>query len=80
MLISNGYVLTACQNNAAESSDEEEDLVNLQTVESKLLAYDPTFTMEHTHASLTSQRSALMAAFRPQYDEGNVEGQILYLR
>ena len=57
-----------------ESSDEEEDLVNLQTVEQKLLAHDPTFTLEHTHASLTSQRSALMQAFRPQYDEGNVEG------
>lgn len=68
-------MLTMAQNTAAESSDEEEDLVNLQTVEAKLLAYDPTFTMEHTHASLTSQRSALMAAFRPQYDEGDVEGK-----
>ncbi|GJE94232.1 actin-like protein Arp5 [Phanerochaete sordida] len=62
-------------NTAAESSDEEEDLVNLQTVEQKLLAHDPTFTLEHTHASLTSQRSALMQAFRPQYDEGDVEGK-----
>lgn len=68
-------MFTMAQNTAAESSDEEEDLVNLQTVEAKLLAHDPTFTMEHTHASLTSQRSALMVAFRPQYDEGDVEGK-----
>lgn len=69
------FQLTGAQNTAAESSDEEEDLVSLQTVEQKLLAHDPTFTLEHTHASLTSQRSALMQAFRPQYDEGNVEGE-----
>lgn len=63
------------QNTAAESSDEEEDLLNLQAVEQKLLTHDPTFTEEHTHASLTSQRSALMSAFRPLYDEGDVEGK-----
>lgn len=63
------------QNTAAESSDEEEDMLNLQTVEQKLLTHDPTFTEEHTHASLTSQRSALMSAFRPQYDEGDVAGK-----
>ncbi|KAI0638787.1 actin-like protein Arp5p [Trametes polyzona] len=62
-------------NNAAVSSDEEDDLANLQVVEQKLLAYDPTFTEEHTHASLTSQRSALMSAFRPQYDESDVKGK-----
>ncbi len=62
------------QNNAAESSDEEEDLANLQTLEQKLLMHDPTFTTEHTHAALSSQRSALMSAFRPQYEEGDVEG------
>ncbi|PSS06632.1 hypothetical protein PHLCEN_2v3588 [Hermanssonia centrifuga] len=62
-------------NNAAESSDEEEDLANLQTLEQKLLMHDPTFTTEHTHAALSSQRSALMSAFRPQYEEGDVEGK-----
>ena len=31
--------------------------------------------MEHTHAALTSQRSALISAFKPQYDEGNMEGR-----
>ena len=48
--------------------------MNLQTVEAKLLAHDPGFTIEHTHASLTSQRSALMSAFRPQYEEGDFKG------
>ncbi|KAI0641198.1 actin-like protein Arp5p [Trametes meyenii] len=62
-------------NTAAVSSDEEEDLVNLQAVEQKLLTHDPTFTEEHTHASLTSQRSALMSAFRPQYEESDVKGK-----
>ncbi|OBZ79113.1 Actin-like protein arp5 [Grifola frondosa] len=62
-------------NTAAVSSDEEEDMANLQAVEQKLLAYDPSFTAEHTHASLSSQRSALISAFRPQYEEGDVEGR-----
>ncbi|THG96060.1 hypothetical protein EW026_g5706 [Hermanssonia centrifuga] len=51
------------------------DLANLQTLEQKLLMHDPTFTTEHTHAALSSQRSALMSAFRPQYEEGDVEGK-----
>lgn len=62
------------QNTAAPSSDEEDDLANLQVVEQKLLAHDPTFTEDHTHASLSSQRSALISAFRPQYEEGDIEG------
>ncbi|KAI0770954.1 actin-like protein Arp5p [Trametes elegans] len=62
-------------NTAAGSSDEEDDLATLQAVEQKLLTYDPTFTEEHTHASLTSQRSALLSAFRPQYEEGDVKGK-----
>ena len=70
-------VFNVPQNTAAVSSDEEEDLANLQAVEQKLLAYDPSFTKEDTHASLTSQRSALMSAFRPQYEEGDVQGQYL---
>ncbi|KAH7883999.1 hypothetical protein F5I97DRAFT_2045746, partial [Phlebopus sp. FC_14] len=61
-------------NTAAESSDEEEDLNQLQIIESKLLTHDPTFTAQHTHASLTSQRSALISAFRPQYGEGDIAG------
>ncbi|KAI0089829.1 actin-like protein Arp5p [Irpex rosettiformis] len=67
--------LTSLKSNTVDSSDEEEDLLNLQTVEQKLLTHDPSFTEEHTHASLTSQRSALLSAFRPQYDEGDVEGK-----
>ncbi|TFK38658.1 actin-like ATPase domain-containing protein [Crucibulum laeve] len=61
-------------NTAVESSDEEEDLNQLQAVEQKLLQYDPTFTPQETHASIASQRSALISAFRPLYDEGDIEG------
>ena len=63
------------QNTAAPSSDEEEDFASLQAIEQKLLAHDPTFTEEHTHAALSSQRSALMSAFRPQYEEGDAKGK-----
>ncbi|EGN94061.1 hypothetical protein SERLA73DRAFT_171573 [Serpula lacrymans var. lacrymans S7.3] len=61
-------------NTAAASSDEEDDINQLQTIELKLLAHDPTFTTEHTHASIASQRSALISAFRPRYEEGDIEG------
>lgn len=66
---------TPLQNTAAASSDEEEDFASLQAIEQKLLAHDPTFTEEHTHAALSSQRSALMSAFRPQYEEGDAKGK-----
>ncbi|KAG8220259.1 hypothetical protein J3R82DRAFT_1308 [Butyriboletus roseoflavus] len=52
----------------------KEDYNQLQIIESKLLQYDPTFTTQHTHASLSSQRSALLSAFRPQYEEGDIAG------
>jgi len=55
---------------------EEEDLNQLQAVEQKLLSYDPTFTDEHTHASITSRRSALLSAFRPLYKDGDIEGSM----
>ncbi|KAF8837942.1 actin-like ATPase domain-containing protein [Paxillus ammoniavirescens] len=61
-------------NTAAASSDEDEDHNQLQAIESKLLLHDPTFTTGDTHASLTSQRSALISAFRPQYEEGDIAG------
>ncbi|KAJ7671952.1 hypothetical protein B0H17DRAFT_1244632 [Mycena rosella] len=61
-------------NTAAPSSDEEEDMSQLQLIEQKLLAHDPSFTAQHTHASLASQRSELIATLRPTYDESNVEG------
>ncbi|TFK76616.1 actin-like protein Arp5p [Pluteus cervinus] len=63
-------------NTAVASSDEEEDFSQLQAVEQKLLAFDPTFTPHETHASIASQRSALMTAFRPPYEEGDVEGNM----
>ncbi|KAF8816730.1 chromatin remodeling complex subunit [Phlegmacium glaucopus] len=61
-------------NTAAPDSDEEDDLSQLQAIEQKLLAHDPTFTAQQTHASIATQRSALMSAFRPSYNEGDVEG------
>ncbi|KAG6919454.1 hypothetical protein DXG01_005713 [Tephrocybe rancida] len=63
-------------NTTAPSSDEEDDLNQLSMVESKLLAHDPTFTQKETHASITTQRSALISAFRPIYDEGDIEGNM----
>ncbi|KAF5382806.1 hypothetical protein D9757_007261 [Collybiopsis confluens] len=56
------------------SSDEDEDLAQLQVIEQKLLMHDPTFTIEETHASITSQRSALLNAFKPMYEEGDIAG------
>lgn len=62
-------------NTTAASSDEEEELRQLEIVEQKLLTHDPTFTIDQTHAALSSQRSAFMAAFRPIYDEGDAQGR-----
>lgn len=62
-------------NTAAVSSDEEDDTTQLQVVEHKLLTHDPTFGIDQTHAALSSQRSAFMSAFRPQYVDGDVEGR-----
>ncbi|KAJ8088694.1 Nuclear actin-protein involved in chromatin remodeling [Marasmius tenuissimus] len=61
-------------NTASASSDEEDDLSQLQAVEQKLLQFDPSFTNQHTYAHINSQRSALLTAFRPIYEEGDVEG------
>ena len=76
-LLFTDYIFLTSQNIAAES-DEEDDLVQLQTIENKLLAHDPTFTLQHTYASIASQRSALISAFRPQYEEGDVAGEFTY--
>lgn len=54
-------------------------MANLQVVEQKLLEHDPNFTHEHTHASLSAQRSALLSAFKPQYDDTDVEGASIEL-
>ena len=59
----------------AVSSDEEEDITHLEAVKQKLLAHDPMFFKEQTYSSAMSQHSALITAFRLQYEEGNVEGQ-----
>jgi actin-related protein 5 len=62
------------QNTAEQSSDEEEELQQLQTIEQKLMAHDPTFTIEDTHAYISTKRSALISAFKPVYDEGDPAG------
>lgn len=67
-------------NTAAPSSDEEEDMAQLQGIEQKLLAHDPTFTTHQTHASIATQKSALMSAFRPIYSDGDVEGYFAFDR
>ncbi|KAF8919432.1 actin-like ATPase domain-containing protein [Mucidula mucida] len=61
-------------NTAAPSDEEEEDLNQLQLIEQKLLAHDPTFGLHETHAAISAQRSALMDSFKPRYEEGDVEG------
>ncbi len=58
------------------SSDEEDDITQLQAVEHKLLTHDPNFGIDQTHAALSSQRSAFMSAFRPQYVDGDVAGML----
>ncbi|KDR69890.1 hypothetical protein GALMADRAFT_145269 [Galerina marginata CBS 339.88] len=47
-------------NTAAPSSDEEDDLSQLQLIEQKLLTHDPTFTNKHTHASIAIQQPILL--------------------
>ncbi|KAF8491281.1 hypothetical protein JB92DRAFT_3128430 [Gautieria morchelliformis] len=62
-------------NTTAASSDEEDDLTHLQILETKLLQHDPSFTAQDTYSALATQRSALVEAFRPHYDETDVAGQ-----
>jgi len=62
------------RNTATVSSDEEDDIDQLKIVEQKLLQHDPTFTIEHTHAAISSQRSALLAAFKPTYEDDDLRG------
>lgn len=57
------------------SSDEEDDIAQLQSLEEKLLEFDPSFTSADTYSSLSTQRSPLLEAFRPHYNENNVAGQ-----
>jgi len=47
----------------------------LASLEQKLLQHDPTFTDADTHAAVTSRRSELISAFRPEYGDGDVGGQ-----
>lgn len=49
--------------------------MQLQTLEEKLLEFDPSFTVADTYSSLSTQRSPLLEAFRPRYDESDIAGQ-----
>jgi actin-related protein 5 len=62
------------QNLDTASDDEEEDLMTLSNLESKLLLHDPTFTYEDTFEGQSQKLSALMNAFRPRYKEGDSRG------
>ncbi|GJJ09400.1 hypothetical protein Clacol_003622 [Clathrus columnatus] len=62
-------------NIGAPSSDEEDDIVQLQTLEEKLLTFDPSFTVADTFSVLSTQRSPLLEAFLPRYDENDIAGQ-----
>jgi len=44
-------------------------------IEQNLLAHDPAFTIEDTHAYISTKRSALISAFKPIYDEGDPAGK-----
>ena len=46
----------------------------MANLEQRLLQYDPDFTTADTHAAITSRRSELISAFRPEYEDGDVEG------
>jgi len=48
---------------ADESADEEDDLLELLSVEKQLLEYDDTFTIEDTRERLQLKRHSLMNAF-----------------
>jgi len=61
-------------NNGNASSSEDEDQINLASVEARLLTHDPNFALNQTFASLTAKKSALMTSFRPPYEDGDVEG------
>lgn len=61
--------------NTAISSDEEDDVTQLQNIEAKLLEYDPSFTIADTYSALARQRSALVEAFIPRYEENDAAGQ-----
>ncbi|CCO26742.1 Actin-like protein arp5 [Rhizoctonia solani AG-1 IB] len=60
-------------NIAVESSDEEDDLQQLALIESKLLQHDTSFTPAHTYASLKHQKSALLSAYRPSYEQAELD-------
>jgi actin-related protein 5 len=73
-VISFALYMTSFQNTTAPSSDEEDDLAQLEEIEQKLLLHDPAFTTEDTHLAMTTRRSALMSAFKAHYPDGEIQG------
>ncbi|QRW05037.1 chromatin remodeling complex subunit [Ceratobasidium sp. AG-Ba] len=46
---------------------------NTLLLESKLLQHDPSFTPAHTYAAIKQQKSALLNAFKPSYEQSDVD-------
>lgn len=51
------------QGNADDSDEEEEEQIKLKTVESRLLEFDPAFTIDHTSERLALRKHQLLNAF-----------------
>lgn len=60
---------------ADESADEEDEILELLSVEKQLLEYDESFTIEHTNERLNLKKNSLLNAFykgiSPSYDDSN---------
>lgn len=60
---------------ADESADEEDEMLELLTVEKQLLEHDSTFTVEHTNERQHLKRQSLLHAFykgiSPTHDDSN---------
>lgn len=57
-----------CSQGGGDGLSEEEDLNQLKTIETRLLAHDPNFSVSNTWASISTRKSALIRAFCPAYD------------
>jgi hypothetical protein len=49
-------------------------MTQLTRLEARLLQHDPSFTPVHTLSAIIAQRSALLNAFRPLAEEGDIAG------
>lgn len=51
------------QGNADDSDEEEDEQTTLQEIESRLLSYDPAFTIDHTASRLALRKHQVLNAF-----------------